>query len=73
MAGACNAGDRFQIFVDRQQLTIRPVLVGGPRHHLKQIAIEWYNDERTTVGAVTDSARMFYELLRIRNLHKQDR
>lgn len=37
------------------------------------IAIEWYNDERTTVGALTDSTRMFWELLRIRNLHRHDR
>jgi dolichyl-phosphate beta-glucosyltransferase len=42
-------------------------------YRVKQIAIEWYNDERSTVGAVTDSARMFYELVRIRNLHKHDR
>ncbi|MDP4200833.1 MAG: glycosyltransferase family 2 protein [Bacteroidota bacterium] len=40
---------------------------------IREIAIEWYNDERTTVGAVTDSARMFWELLRIRNLHRNDR
>lgn len=42
-------------------------------YRVKQIAIEWYNDERSTVGAVTDSTRMFWELLRIRNLHKHDR
>jgi dolichyl-phosphate beta-glucosyltransferase len=42
-------------------------------YRVRQIAIEWYNDERSTVGAVTDSARMFWELLRIRKLHKQDR
>jgi dolichyl-phosphate beta-glucosyltransferase len=41
-------------------------------YHIREIAIEWYNDERTTVGAVTDSARMFWELLRIRNLHRHD-
>ncbi len=39
---------------------------------VKEIAIEWYNDERTTVGALSDSARMFLELLRIRKLHKND-
>ncbi len=37
---------------------------------IKEVAVEWYNDERTTVGALSDSARMFFELLRIRNLHK---
>ncbi len=35
----------------------------------KEIAVEWYNDERTTVGALSDSSRMFFELLRIRKLH----
>src|ERR1700680_3686691 len=40
VSGACDAGDRLQIFVDRPQLPIGPVLIGGPRHHLKQIAIE---------------------------------
>lgn len=37
---------------------------------VKEIAVEWYNDERTTVGALGDSSRMFFELLRIRRLHK---
>jgi len=39
-------------------------------YKIKEVAVEWYNDERTTVGALSDSARMFFELLRIRNLHK---
>jgi dolichyl-phosphate beta-glucosyltransferase len=42
-------------------------------YRIREIAIEWYNDERSTVGALTDSAKMFWELLRIRNLHKHDR
>ena len=42
-------------------------------YRVREIAIEWYNDERTTVGALSDSAKMFLELLRIRNLHKHDR
>jgi dolichyl-phosphate beta-glucosyltransferase len=37
---------------------------------LKEVAVEWYNDERTTVGALSDSSRMFFEILRIRRLHK---
>ena len=36
----------------------------------KEIAVEWYNDERTTVGALTDSSRMFFELMRIKRLHQ---
>lgn len=39
-------------------------------YKVKEVAVEWYNDERTTVGAVSDSAQMFLELLRIRKLHK---
>jgi len=39
-------------------------------YKIKEVAVEWYNDERTTVGALSDSARMFFELLRIRNLHR---
>ncbi|HYM19578.1 MAG TPA: dolichyl-phosphate beta-glucosyltransferase [Candidatus Kapabacteria bacterium] len=37
---------------------------------IKEVAIEWYNDERTTVGALGDSAKMFLQLLKIRGLHK---
>lgn len=37
---------------------------------MKEIAVEWYNDERTTVGALSDSTKMFVEILRIRSLHR---
>jgi dolichyl-phosphate beta-glucosyltransferase len=48
------------------------ILYLGKKHgyKIKEVAVEWYNDERTTVGALSDSARMFFELLRIRNLHR---
>lgn len=39
-------------------------------YKIKEVAVEWYNDERTTVGALSDSSKMFLELLRIRKLHK---
>lgn len=42
-------------------------------YRIKEIAIEWYNDERSTVGALSDSLKMFLELLRIRNLHRDHR
>lgn len=42
-------------------------------YRTREIAIEWYNDDRSTVGAFSDSAKMFWELLRVRNLHKHDR
>ena len=41
-------------------------------YRIREIAVEWYNDERTTVGALSDSMRMFMELLRIRNMHRHD-
>ena len=37
---ALDARYRFQVFVDSQQVMVSPVLIGGPRHHLKQGAIE---------------------------------
>ena len=37
---ALNAGDRFQVFIDRLKIMVRPILVRGPRHHLKQSAVE---------------------------------
>ena len=41
-------------------------------YRIREVAVEWYNDERSTVGALTDSAKMFWELLRIRKLHRHD-
>jgi dolichyl-phosphate beta-glucosyltransferase len=42
-------------------------------YHVKEIAVEWYNDERSTVGALSDSAKMFLELVRIRKLHRGEK
>ncbi len=42
-------------------------------YRIREIAVEWYNDERSTVGALSDSAKMFWELIRIRKLHAHDR
>lgn len=39
-------------------------------YEVKEVAVEWSNDERTTVGALSDSTKMFYEILRIRRLHR---
>lgn len=38
-------------------------------YKVKEVAVEWYNDERTTVGALSDSSKMFLQILRIRKLH----
>ncbi|HEY6170748.1 MAG TPA: glycosyltransferase family 2 protein, partial [Candidatus Kapabacteria bacterium] len=38
---------------------------------VKEVAVEWYNDERTTVGALSDSSKMFLQILQIRKLHSK--
>ena len=40
------------------------------RMKIEQVAVEWYNDERTTVNPLTDATRMFFELLSIKKLHR---
>jgi len=73
------SGDAAQILFSRQQVHgfsfDVEILYLARRYgyRIREIAIEWYNDERSTVGALTDSAKMFWELLRIRNLHRHDR
>lgn len=37
---------------------------------VEQVAVEWYNDERSTVNPIKDSTMMFLELFKIRKLHK---
>lgn len=37
---------------------------------IKEIPVEWYNDERSTLNPVSDSVKMFRELLRVRALHR---
>lgn len=36
---------------------------------IKEVAVEWFNDERSTVSPITDSIRMFNDILKIRKLH----
>ncbi len=38
--------------------------------NIKETPVEWYNDERSKVDPIKDSAKMFIEILKIRNLHK---
>ena len=38
---------------------------------IEQVAVEWYNDERSTVSPIKDSVKMIFELLKIRRLHKK--
>ena len=37
---------------------------------IAEFPVRWINDDRSTVNPVTDSIRMFAELLRIRSLHR---
>ena len=37
---------------------------------ISEIPVEWYNDERSTLNPVSDSVKMFRELLRVRALHR---
>ena len=37
---------------------------------IKEVSVEWYNDERSKLDPIKDSIRMFVEILKIRRLHK---
>lgn len=45
-------------------------LANSLKYKIKEIPVEWYNDERSKVNPVTDSIKMFLEILKIRKLHK---
>lgn len=37
---------------------------------IREVSVEWYNDDRSTVNPITDSFNMLVEILRIRHLHR---
>lgn len=37
---------------------------------ISEVPVEWYNDERTTVSPIVDSAKMFWDILKVRFIHK---
>jgi dolichyl-phosphate beta-glucosyltransferase len=37
---------------------------------VKEVPVEWYNDERSTVHPIIDSIKMLLEIIKIRGLHK---
>ncbi|MEP7218128.1 MAG: dolichyl-phosphate beta-glucosyltransferase [Bacteroidota bacterium] len=39
-------------------------------YSIKEIPVEWYNDARSTLNPISDSLKMFRELLKIRSLHR---
>ena len=40
------------------------------RYNIRQISVEWYNDERSKVNPIKDSFKMFRDILRIKKIHK---
>lgn len=38
--------------------------------NIKELPVEWYNDERSKVNPMTDSIRMLSEIIRIRKIHR---
>lgn len=44
-------------------------LAGKFNLKIAEIPVEWYNDERSKVNPITDSTKMFIEILKIRKLH----
>ena len=42
-------------------------------YSIRELPVEWYNDERSTLNPVSDSIKMFVELLKIRGLHRDFR
>jgi dolichyl-phosphate beta-glucosyltransferase len=45
-------------------------LAGMKGYKVKEVSVEWYNDERSKINPITDSAKMFQEVLKVRRLHK---
>lgn len=41
------------------------------KYKIKEISVEWYNDDRSKVDPIKDSIKMFLEILRIRKIHKK--
>ncbi len=39
-------------------------------YSVKEISVEWYNDERSKINPVTDSLKMFQDILKVRKLHR---
>jgi dolichyl-phosphate beta-glucosyltransferase len=39
-------------------------------YNISEVPVTWYNDERTTVSAISDSAQMFLDIIRIKRAHR---
>lgn len=45
-------------------------LANQKNYKIKEVSVEWYNDERSKISPVKDSTKMFMEILQVRKLHK---
>jgi dolichyl-phosphate beta-glucosyltransferase len=39
-------------------------------YKIKEISVEWFNDEQSKISPIKDSIKMLREILKIRKLHK---
>ncbi len=39
---------------------------------ISEVPVEWYNDDRSTVNPIKDSITMFFDIFKVKNLHKKD-
>ncbi len=39
---------------------------------ISEVPVEWYNDERSTVNPIKDSITMFFDIFKVKRLHKND-
>ncbi len=39
-------------------------------YKISEVPVEWYNDDRTTVSAISDSINMFLDIVRIKRTHR---
>jgi dolichyl-phosphate beta-glucosyltransferase len=42
-------------------------------YNMQEVPVEWYNDERSTVNPLKDSITMFFDIFKVKKLHKNDR
>ncbi|MDC1067796.1 glycosyltransferase family 2 protein [Candidatus Kapabacteria bacterium] len=44
-------------------------LASKNNYSVKEVPVEWYNDERSKVDPIKDSIKMFFEIIKIKGLH----
>lgn len=41
-------------------------------YSISEVPVEWYNDERSTVDPIKDSITMFFDIFKVKKLHRND-